>query len=134
MLGDPTQNAATIYYEFVDPGTGAIWQWSAWKNQTEAEQAGFYNYNVGGCTGTPYIMAQLPARYAVTVTEKPGSYYMLPDNVLPTQIGILSEDNGGTCQPEAYTTYAFPFSSLVPLSVTAPPSPPGVPPYHPEIL
>jgi hypothetical protein len=134
LVGDPTQNAAAIVYEFVDAATGSIWMWNGWKNQTETEWAGVTIYNIGSCMGTPYILAQLPPRYAVTVTGMSG-FYMMPDTTLPTQIGVLSSGNPSSCQAQGgYTTYAVPTSSLVKLSITAPPLPPGVPPYHPEMM
>ena len=89
VLGDPTQNAAVLIYEFVDTATGSIWMWNGWKNQTSAEETATFGYNIGGCMGTPYVGAQLPPRYAVSITGKPG-FYMMPDNVLPTEMGVSS--------------------------------------------
>ncbi len=133
VFGDPLQNEPSYQYNFVDSATGSAWLWDSYMNQVTPTGGGTVYYNVSGCSGTPYILAGTPARFAVTVSGMTG-YYMMPDNVLPTEVGFLSSGSPSSCQPQGWSTWAIPVSSLVKLSITTPPSPPGVPPYHPEIL
>jgi hypothetical protein len=85
------------------------------------------------CTGTAYVLSPPPPRYAFAVTVN-GShqFYVRPDGVQVVQTGIIGQDNGVGCSPGGFTAYAAPLSLMK--SVSPPATPPGQPPYHPEVL
>jgi hypothetical protein len=132
-VGDPYTGTNLQRVEVLDPGTSAIWLYHEESTTTLAPtMSTTVGWVTADCTGTAYVLAPPPPRYAFEATMK-GSrqIYVRPDDVQVTQIGILGTDNGG-CQMGALTAYAAPLSMMK--TVTQPAAPPGNQPYHPEVL
>jgi hypothetical protein len=96
-----------------------------------ATTAASIGYTTSNCTGTEYVLTPPAPRYTfVIATNTLGTQaYVSPDNVVPAFMAIQSTQ-GSSCSGAA-AQMAVPLTSMV--KVTAPTTPPGIPPYHPEI-
>jgi hypothetical protein len=140
VLGDPSSGSQANSFEILDPASQAIFWWFL----TSPAQGPYaaVNGGIGGgavqkiwttnnCTGTPYVQPFLTG-YAFQVVGET-SWYVVPGNVPNVQGAYASSGSGpGSCTGTGGAAYFVPLSSLT--TITAPTAPPGVPPYHPEIV
>jgi hypothetical protein len=134
-VGNESQPAFYGNLEFYDSASKAVWA-SPFFDQVGVQPTMTIQtaYALGGCTGTAYAFQPPGPRYSFTLSASAaGTYYVVPDNVAPQQVGLFSINNGSSCQSTALAgAWVVPVSSLT--TVTIPASVPGTPPYHPEAI
>lgn len=91
-------------------------------------------FTSGNCTGAAYAIDPVVPRYTFRMSQANGmptpEVYVVPDNVGATFTAIQSKwQNGCTSASGALAVLV---SSLK--KITPPTTPPGMPPYHPELL
>jgi hypothetical protein len=127
-------------YLFYDPASNAVWRYAPdtnmqWGVQSSSEQTAPLDYLITGyvannCTGTAYVIQPPSPRYSFHLGTNLSAYYVVPDDLESQQVSVGSYQYTNNCMGSRIDM-AVPVSKLA--MVTKPSSPPGKPPYHPEI-
>ena len=139
VAGEASSGGWPSAFEIMDPATQSIWQWGLYspvQGPYEALNAGNGPaqrvWITADCTGTTYV-ASLPEHgYAFHLSNDASTFYKIPDTVQVVQGAFASSMGNQGCFAGGGSTFLVPLTSLV--KVTPPTAPPGVPPYHPEIV